>query len=92
MAKTRNTAAYLVGTALLVAGVFLVSNTDAVWPGHVEYSLGILDGTDGFVVTAESSAGRLGYSVAGAGVRRAKLEATQKGNEMHSPPISQPSR
>lgn len=39
-----------------------------VWPGHVEYPLGLLDGTDGFRVTAESSTGRLGYSVAGVGV------------------------
>lgn len=51
--------------ALLVLG----SNA-AVWPGHAQYSLGLLDGTDGFRITADASDGRLGYSVSAAGVRK----------------------
>lgn len=46
----------------------LGSQAATVWPGHVEYPLGLLDGTDGFRVTAELSTGRLGYSVSGVGV------------------------
>lgn len=49
--------------------LFRVRSSHAVvWPGHKSYPLGVLDGTDGFRVTAEGSTGRLGYSVAGAGV------------------------
>lgn len=46
----------------------MATTTTVVWPGHEVYNLGILDGTDGFRVTGESSAGRLGYSVSDAGV------------------------
>ena len=54
--------------ALAAALQVLGAQAAVVWPGHVEYPLGLLDGTDGFRVTAESSTGRLGYSVAGVGV------------------------
>lgn len=49
-----------------------------VWPGHVDYPLGLLDGTDGFRVTAESSTGRLGYSVSGVGVREQRILPIQQ--------------
>lgn len=55
---------------LSITGLLFATSVTAVWPGHVEYSLDILDGTDGFVVTAESSTGLLGYSVSAAGVSR----------------------
>lgn len=55
---------------VLAAGLqVLGSQAATVWPGHLEYPLGLLDGTDGFRVTAEFSTGRLGYSVSGVGVR-----------------------
>lgn len=52
----------------VLAASVVAGSHGAVWPGHVSYPLGLLDGTDGFRVTAEASAGRLGYSVSGAGV------------------------
>lgn len=59
---------------VLAAAGFLVllvlgSHAD-VWPGHVEYPLELLDGTDGFRIAADASDGRLGYSVSAAGVRK----------------------
>lgn len=53
---------------LVLLTIVVTETRAAVWPGHADYPLGLLDGTDGFRVTAESSAGRFGYSVAGAGV------------------------
>jgi len=52
------------------------SQAATVWPGHVDYPLGLLDGTDGFRVTAESSTGRLGYSVSGIGVSGVTSDST----------------
>ena len=63
----------LLNKHVLAAGfvVFVVLGSHAaVWPGHVEFSLGLLDGTDGFRITADASDGRLGYSVSAAGVRQ----------------------
>lgn len=57
----------------LATGLLVGVQAAAIWPGHVDYPLGLLDGTDGFRVTAESSAGRLGYSVSGVGVREQKM-------------------
>ena len=67
---------------ILVAGLHILGSQAAtVWPGHLEYPLGVLDGSDGFRVTAESSPGRLGYSVSGIGVSGATtkyIEQLQK--------------
>lgn len=52
----------------LATGLLALGSQAAVWPGHVDYPLGLLDGTDGFRVTADLSTGRLGYSVSGVGV------------------------
>lgn len=53
----------------LAVGIFFVAPShSAVWHGHESYYLGLLDGTDGYRITAESSTGMLGFSVAGAGV------------------------
>lgn len=54
---------------VLVVGItFVASSHSALWHGHESYYLGLLDGTDGYRITAESSTGMLGFSVAGAGV------------------------
>ena len=53
---------------LVLLGIFIAPSHSTVWPGHELYPLDQLDGTDGFRVTSESSAGMLGFSVAGAGV------------------------
>ena len=62
-------------TALAAALQVLGAQAAIVWPGHVEYPLGLLDGTDGFRVTAESSTGRLGFSVAGVGVSEPRADS-----------------
>lgn len=60
--------AMLLARQALAACVVLARSHAAVWPGHETYPLGLLDGTDGYRITAESSTGMLGYSVSGAGV------------------------
>lgn len=61
---------HVLAAAFVVLVLIVLESHAAVWPGHVQFSLGLLDGTDGFRITADASDGRLGYSVSAAGVRQ----------------------